>query len=219
MIGLAEGLIRALPKLITKVPQILEKLLIAFTTNAPKLVKAAVEMINILAKGLIESLPSLIKQIPQLLLLITEAVIGAAGTIAKAGYYIITGLWQGIKDNLSWLLDKVKSIGKSIVDTVKSSLGIHSPSRVMRDEIGKFLAQGIYVGFNENDPMKQIKKDLKADISTLNGITMSAQNNLIGNVVIDYSKMAQANAEALQNANLGVTVNGRQFGRVVREAI
>ena len=48
---------------------------------------------------------------------------------------------------------------------------------------------------------------------------MSAQNNLIGNVGIDYSKMAQANAEALQNANLGVTVNGRQFGRVVREAI
>ena len=48
---------------------------------------------------------------------------------------------------------------------------------------------------------------------------MSAQNNLFGNVVIDYSKMAQANAEALQNANLGITVNGRQFGRVVREAI
>ena len=89
----------------------------------------------------------------------------------------------------------------------------------MRDEIGKFLAQGIYVGFNENDPMKQIKKDLKADISTLNGITMSAQNNLFGNFVIDYNKMAQANAEALQNANLGVTVNGRQFGRVVREVI
>ena len=219
MIGLAEGLIKALPKLITKVPQILEKLLIAFTTNAPKLVKAAVEMINILATGLIQSLPTLIKQIPKLLLLITEAVIGAAGTIAKAGYHIITGLWQGIKDNLSWLLNKVKGIGKSIVDTVKSSLGIHSPSRVMRDEIGKFLAQGIYVGFNENDPMKQIKKDLKADISTLNGITMSAQNNLIGNVGIDYSKLAQANAEALQNANLGVTVNGRQFGRVVREAI
>ena len=139
--------------------------------------------------------------------------------VKDIGMNLVMGIWNGISDKFSWLTGQLKSFCSNVKDKLKSFFGIHSPSRVMRDEIGKFLAQGIYVGFNENDPMKQIKKDLKADISTLNGITMSAQNNLIGNVGIDYSKLAQANAEALQNANLGVTINGRQFGRVVREAI
>ena len=64
--------------------------------------------------------------------------------------------------------------------------------------------------------MKEISDNIDAGMKN---IDTSLNNEMAVNSVIDYDKLAQANAEALQNANLGVTVNGRQFGRVVREAI
>ena len=46
----------------------------------------------------------------------------------------------------SWLWDKLKGWADGIVDSVKGFFGIHSPSRLFRDEIGKQLVQGAVIG-------------------------------------------------------------------------
>ena len=56
ILGLADGLIEALPRLIDKVPEIIEKLFDAFIRNFPKIVEAGGQLIGKLIVGIIGSL-------------------------------------------------------------------------------------------------------------------------------------------------------------------
>src|SRR5690606_16043380 len=66
------------------------------------------------------------------------------------GKDIIRGLIDGIGSMASAVVDKVKSIGNSIKDGFKKVLGIASPSKIMRDEIGRWIPEGIAVGIDKN---------------------------------------------------------------------
>ena len=69
--------------------------------------------------------------------------------IKQIGKDLITGLWNGINDKFSWLTGKIKGFANGVMDKIKSFFGIHSPSVVMRDEVGKMLAEGVAVGIEE----------------------------------------------------------------------
>lgn len=82
--------------------------------------------------------------------------------MAEIGKNIVQGVWNGIINAKDWLMGKVKGFFSGIVDGAKSALGIHSPSRVFRDEVGIFMAQGVGVGF-ENE-MDNVNKDIEAQL-------------------------------------------------------
>ncbi len=67
--------------------------------------------------------------------------------MANIGKNIVEGLWEGITGAANWLKDKITGFTNGIVNSIKSVLDIHSPSRVLADEVGKYMAQGIGVGF------------------------------------------------------------------------
>ena len=71
--------------------------------------------------------------------------------IKETGKNLISGLWDGITDKFDWLIEKIKGFASNVTDKIKSFFGIHSPSRVMRDEVGKFLALGIAEGITRNE--------------------------------------------------------------------
>lgn len=71
--------------------------------------------------------------------------------IKETGKNLISGLWDGITDKFDWLIEKIKGFASNVTDKIKSFFGIHSPSRVMRDEVGKFLALGIAEGITKNE--------------------------------------------------------------------
>lgn len=84
---------------------------------------------------------------------VTQIVSGAISGITSlldgmvnVGKNLVKGIWDGIKGMGDWLLNQIKGFAHSITDGIKSFFGIHSPSTVMRDEVGRFLAQGIGVG-------------------------------------------------------------------------
>lgn len=89
--------------------------------------------------------------------------------VISVGKNIVQGLWNGISGAAGWLAGKVKSFASGIVSNMKSALGIHSPSTVMRDAIGKFLPPGIGEGFEEALPktMEGIKNDLNSGIKKM----------------------------------------------------
>lgn len=62
------------------------------------------------------------------------------------GQNIISGLINGVTSGLQSLWDTIADIGNGIKDTIADALNIHSPSRVMRDEIGRYIPQGIAAG-------------------------------------------------------------------------
>lgn len=87
--------------------------------------------------------------------------------MAEAGGNLVRGLWNGITGMYGWIQDKISDFGSGIISGFKESFGIASPSKVMRDQIGKYLAEGIGVGFAENMP--DLTSMAQAAIDELNG--------------------------------------------------
>lgn len=114
---------------------------------------------------------------------VKSAASGIADKVKSIGSDIISGVWNGIKAAKDTFVSNVKSFFSGIVDGVKDALGIGSPSKVFRDEIGKWLPPGVVQGFEAAMPsaMKAIQKDLNKgidnidtdDISVGAGITVS----------------------------------------------
>lgn len=92
--------------------------------------------------------------------------------VISVGSNIVRGIWSGITGMGGWLMNQIKGFADGIVGGIKSFFGIKSPSRVMRDEVGKFLAQGISVGFEKEMP-KSIK-DIDDSLAKAN-MDMSAR--------------------------------------------
>lgn len=81
---------------------------------------------------------------------VVDGVKSLPGKMLDVGTNLVKGLWNGIKNVTSWVVDKVKGFGKSILDGIKSFFGIHSPSRVLRDQVGKNVALGLAEGITKN---------------------------------------------------------------------
>lgn len=98
-------------------------------------------------------------------------------TLENVGKWLVEGLWEGIKGAKDWLFGKIGGFCDGVVDGFKDFFGIKSPSHVLRDLVGKFLPQGIAVGF-ENEMPKSIK-DMEASLKVAN-LTVSKNINDIG---------------------------------------
>ena len=79
-----------------------------------------------------------------------EAVSSLPDKMAEVGSNIVSGMWKGISDGWDWLKDKVSGLASSLYESAKEALGIHSPSRVFADEVGKWIPAGIAVGIDKN---------------------------------------------------------------------
>lgn len=87
---------------------------------------------------------------------IINAVKNLPSQMASIGSSIVEGVWNGITSMGSWLAEKVSSFFSGIVDGAKKALKINSPSKVFRDEVGKYMAQGVGEGFvGEEDNVKK----------------------------------------------------------------
>ena len=68
------------------------------------------------------------------------------------GRDIVTGIWNGISGAKDWLTGQISGFADGVISGFKDSFGIHSPSTLMRDQVGRYLAEGIGTGFAENMP-------------------------------------------------------------------
>lgn len=75
----------------------------------------------------------------------------------SVGVNIIKGIASGVASAAGQLVDAAVSAATDALNWVKSKLGIHSPSRVFRDQVGKNMALGIGVGFEDNIPYKDME--------------------------------------------------------------
>lgn len=96
---------------------------------------------------------------------IANTVSSLPGKMADIGSNIVRGVWNGITGMGGWIREKVNSFFSGIVDGAKAALGIHSPSRVFRDQVGKYMAQGVGIGFE--DETQNIQKDMQGNLSEL----------------------------------------------------
>ncbi len=90
---------------------------------------------------------------------------GWISNIKEVGIHMVTGIWDGFKSKFSGMINKIKGLIDLIPASIKKVLGIHSPSTVMRDEIGKMIDLGIAEGIEENT--KAIEDVIKEQKQTI----------------------------------------------------
>lgn len=154
IVALADGLIQALPILIEKVPVIITKLVTALIQPEMliKLVDVGLRLILSLIEGIMKSVVSVGQAAWDIGKTILNKILEFPKDMIEAGKDLIKGLIKGIKSMASEVFNTLKDFCGGIIDDVKSFFGIHSPSRLFRDEVGKMLVQGMIVGVeNESD--------------------------------------------------------------------
>lgn len=163
--------------------------------------------------------------------------------MASIGTNLVKGLWNGIGNVKDWILGKIKGFGSSILNGIKSFFGIKSPSKVFADEVGKFMPMGIEVGFANQLPksFNLIDKQLGTELNDLKGVAMdysfskpasNVATSTVGGMyssdsssvkdndntqIIDYTRLGNEMVNAFSKAGITVSLNQREFGRVVKE--
>lgn len=160
--GLANGIIDALPELIAQAPVIIANLVTALVQNVPKLIEAAFEIVGSLVKGIIDYLPELGKAAGEIVGTILKGLADMWVGFLDAGRNIVEGIWEGIKGAGNWLWEQIKGFFGGLIDGICEFLGIHSPSTVFADRIGKNMALGIGEGFD--DTMAGVERDMMSSI-------------------------------------------------------
>lgn len=150
------------------------------------------------------------------------------------GKNIITGLWNGIMGAGNWIRDKVGGFCSGVVSWFKSALGIHSPSRVFADQVGKFMALGIGQGFTEN--MQSVSDKMMATVgAATSGLNIGVQAQMLPFAYTgQYTSAAQQTSandmdavvhkldvliSVMQGLRLSVLWNGKEVGNLMTQYV
>lgn len=102
----------------------------------------------------------------QVVSVVTSGLSGLPSKVLSIGSNLVTGLWNGIGNKLSWLKNKISGFASSVLDSIKSFFGVHSPS-TETEWVGDMLDQGLAKGVLANmaDPVKAMQRVAKGVIS------------------------------------------------------
>lgn len=229
LMSLINGLVKALPELIKMLPTIITTIVQTLTSNLPLIVEMGISALLSLIEGLTEAIPELISMLPTIITTIVSVLIENLPLILDAGVQIIdelmtgigsvledlgemmlevgtnivSGIWDGISGGYEWIKEKISGWVDDVVGFIKNALGIASPSKVLADEVGKFLPSGIAVGFDKDMPsalsdmkstMNDAIDDLKADVAVqadgmLSGANLAGSGS--GNSASGYGSRQQ----------------------------
>ena len=99
----------------------------------------------------LQNMLNLVKtKIPEIISAIVNKFMELPGKMLEIGRNIVEGLWNGIMNAKDWLLGKIGEFAQGVLQGMKDALGIHSPSTLFRDKVGRYIAEGIGVGFENN---------------------------------------------------------------------
>ena len=162
ILGLANGLIAALPQLIQQAPVIIANLVTAIIQNAPKLLEAGLQLIVTLAGAIISNLGQILSAAGEIIMTVVNGIGSLLSDLWEAGKNIVNGIWEGISNTANWLWEQVKGFFGGLLSKIKEFLGIHSPSSLFADVVGKNMALGIGEGFDKT--MDSVADDMMAAI-------------------------------------------------------
>lgn len=94
------------------------------------------------------------------------------GKLLDIGRQAVEGLWNGILRAKDWLLGKISGFVSGIIDGFTSAFKIGSPSRVMRDEVGRWIAPGIAEGITGN------MKSLRSAMTDVHDLVTDSMTNV-----------------------------------------
>lgn len=199
ILNLLHGLVQNAPQIITQAGVMIADFASAIGERLPDILQKGIEIIGELLAGIIEEVPNLLASIPGIIADIGSAFLDKDW--GEIGLNIIRGIATGVKNAAGELVDAAVNAAENALNWVKDKLGIHSPSRVFRDQVGKNMALGIGVGFEDNIPYKDMEKQANKMVSRIQGaalgVTTSASPTASGYVASRSAVRTTDNSELL----------------------
>lgn len=190
---LGYGLLQAIPKIISAVAQIMVSLLKNILKYDADMVKSGLNLIIKMATGIVNGIPRVANSIVQIISNIKNKFLSTDWL--DVGKNIIYGIRDGIVSFAGSLADAAREAAANAVRGVKGFLGISSPSKLFRDEIGAMISKGMAIGIEKNaddvsNAMSYLQDaaidSVNADMSISSGIVVSGQNTDSTVDILDY---------------------------------
>ncbi len=214
------GILISIPKLLVALKNMVLKAVEEIKKYYAKFKEVGLKFILKITAGITENLIKLKDKAKEIFNTIKDTIAEKWDQAKDIGSNLVKGIWEGIQSVKEWIGKKISEFASGITDKVKEIFGIHSPSTVMRDEVGRFLAQGIWVGFDEDNPMDRINKQLSGSLKTTSSILVSSMGRKTSeSSAFNYDQLGSVFVDSIERAGLSVQIGERQFGRIVRSVI
>ena len=206
VIALAEGLIKSIPTLLQAAVKLVAGVVRGIGSALGSIVKAGNNLVTRFADGINNKISTAVAKAKNLASRVVSAVRSGIGNVASVGANLVEGLWNGVSNKVGWVTQKMASFGRQVLDALKTFFGIQSPSKLMRDEIGRFLAEGVAVGFAENDPMAEIEASLNNGVKSMNVPSVGMYGGVGGfggsevSIIQNIYSQAQTAADLMQES-------------------
>lgn len=148
LINIVNGIIQNLPQIAESGVKLILSLVTSLLQSLPKIISTGAEMTTKLVFGFIGAFPRLIGKIPELVRNIIDAFMSFDW--GEIGHNIIDGIKEGILGMAGTLVQSAKDVAGKALDGMKSFLGIHSPSKVFENQVGKMIDLGVAGGVDNN---------------------------------------------------------------------
>lgn len=222
---LGTSLIDGIPQLLEAGVELLLSIIDGIDEHLPELLETSLRIILMLVEGIGKALPKLIAKIPDIIKAIWNTLMNADWL--GLGRDIIVGIANGIVNAASAVWDAVKNVCKQALNAAKNFFDIHSPSRVMRDQIGQWIPKGMAEGIEANtssvtDAMDDLSDAATNDISgrlqaNIANSSLSDVNAIPSNGGIDIGAIGTAVANAL--VGMGIYMDSTQVGEMVAKPV
>ena len=150
---LAVGLVQAIPTLVVNIPKIIEAIVAAFM--AFQWLNLGKQLIDGVANGVKKAGESMATAAKNAFSKFKSKITGSevATELKNIGKYIIDGIVGGIKNSLSNIANVAGKIKDTLLSKLKGLFKIASPSKLMKEEVGAYIGEGIAVGIEESGQM------------------------------------------------------------------
>lgn len=141
------GIVNNLPAMAAAQGQVIGKLIATIVANLPAILAKGIEIVVKLAAGLIMAVPKVVSAVVTLI----KNIVSGFGSYdwGSIGHNIIQGIANGIRNAVGVIVDAARNAAESAFNAAKSFLGIESPSKLMRDQVGKYISLGMAAGIDD----------------------------------------------------------------------
>lgn len=184
----------------TEVPKIIDNVITFFQELPMKVWNSIISTKDKVVEWVSNLITTAKTEVPKFSTSVMDAIKELPGKFLEIGKNIVEGIWNGISGAGKWLWGKITDFANGIVKGFKDALGIHSPSTIFRDLIGKNMARGIAVGFEvESDDMKQSMISNMADLTAGIQQEVMVTGQISGQAGTDTSTTSQSTTDIQVN--------------------
>ena len=183
---LAVGLVQAIPTLVVNIPKIIEAIVAAFM--AFQWLNLGKQLIDGVANGVKKAGESMATAAKNAFSKFKAKITGSevATELKSIGKYIIDGIVGGIKNSLSNIANIAGKIKDTLLSKLKGLFKIASPSKLMKEEVGAYIGEGIAVGIEESG---QMAVDAAEDVADKIADTLTQKRDSLQSKLADYGDL------------------------------